>query len=316
MIAEVAKLLREWDNILIISHASPDGDTLGSATALMRGLIRIGKNVSFRCGDSIDAKYQYLLDGLENREFEPDKVVTVDIADTKLMGTLKEPYKDRVDLAIDHHASHRPFGKIEWVEAGSASNAEMIYRLLRKMDIQIDEPMADAIYTGISTDTGCFRYQNVTASTHRIAADVIELGADAGNINRRMFETRSRAQNEAEIMALGAIEFFEDDKCAMLSVTREMMDKIGIRDSDLDALVSIPRQIEGVLIGITLKEREGGSFKVSVRTNEPASASEICIKLGGGGHKAAAGCSVKGDLETVKQKMLSICKKYIEDHEL
>jgi len=316
MIADIIKLLHEWDNILIISHASPDGDTLGSAAALMRGLIGIGKNVSFGCSDSIDAKYRYLFDGLPNREFEPDKVVTVDIADTNLMGTLKEPYKDRVDLAIDHHASHRPFGKIEWVEAGSASNAEMIYQLLHEMKIKIDKFMADAIYTGISTDTGCFRYQNVTASTHRVAADVIELGADAGNINRRMFETRSRAQNEAEVMALGAIEFYEDDKCAMLVVTREMMDRIGIRDSELDALVSIPRQIEGVLIGITLKERECGAFKVSVRTNEPANASEICAKLGGGGHKAAAGCSVKGDLETVKQKLLSVCKKHIEDHAL
>lgn len=316
MIADIAKLLHEWDHIMVISHASPDGDTLGSATALLRGLISIGKTVCFGCGDNIDAKYQYLFDGLELKEFKPDKVVTVDIADTNLMGALKEPYKDRIDLAIDHHASHRPFGKIEWVEAGSASNAEMIYKLLCEMDIKIDKFMANAIYTGISTDTGCFRYQNVTSSTHRIAADIIELGADAGNINRRMFETRSRAQNEAEIMALGAMEFHEDDKCALLSVTREMMEKIGIWDSELDALVSIPRQIEGVLIGITLKEREGGSFKVSVRTNEPANASEICAKLGGGGHKAAAGCSVKGDLETVKQKVLAVCKKYIGDHAL
>lgn len=316
MIADVAKLLHEWDNILIISHASPDGDTLGSATALMRGLISLGKNVAFGCGDSIDAKYLYLFEGLESRDIEAEKIVTVDIADTNLMGTLKEPYKDRIDLAIDHHASHRPFGKVEWIESGSAANTEMIYKLLCEMKIKIDKYMADAIYTGISTDTGCFRYQSVTASTHRIAADVIELGADAGNINRRMFETRTRAQNEAEIMALGSMEFFADDKCAMLAVTREMMENIGIRDSELDALVSIPRQIEGVLIGITLKEREGGSFKVSVRTNEPANASEICAKLGGGGHKAAAGCSVRGDLETVRQKMLGICEQYIAEHAL
>lgn len=311
MISETAKLVKGWNNILVISHASPDGDTLGSAAALIRGLKSLGINTGFACSDPIEKKFEYLFEGLSFSEFTPDKIITVDVADANLLGRYKE-LADKVDLAIDHHLGHREYAKASYVNIKSAANTENIYELLCEMGVSITKEIADAVFTGITTDTGCFRYKNVTARTHEIAAKMILAGADAGRINQVMFETKSRGQIKAEIAAMGSIEYYEDGKIALAAVTLDMMEKTGISEGDIDALVSVPRQIEGVLIGITLKQKPDGNFKASLRTNDPCDASAICGLLGGGGHKAAAGCSVRGDIETVKGKVLGVCRTYLE----
>lgn len=310
---EIAGVLRGWDRVLVISHASPDGDTLGSAAALLRGLQKLGKTVGFACGDPIPEKFCYLFEGLALESFTPSYVVTVDMADPAMLTTLRETYEGRVDLALDHHLAHKPFAKLAYVDAACAANAEIVFDLLQALAVPFDAPMADCIYTGLSTDTGCFRYRNVTAKTHRIAAATIELGAAAGSINQRMFETKTRAQINAELAAMAAIEYHFDNKCALMCITLPLMEAAGITEQDLDPLVARPRQIEGVLIGLTLKERATGGFKASVRTNEPANAAEICLRLGGGGHKGAAGCSLPGDLALAKEKLLAACEDYLKE---
>lgn len=315
-IQEAAELLKGWDNILVLSHASPDGDTLGSASVLMRGLISLGKSVDFKCADEIADKFSYLFDGIKIKDLKPDKIVSVDVADKRLLGKYKEDYGDKIDLAIDHHAGHVPFGCKIFVDAGCAANTEIMYKLMKELGVEIDQQMADAVYTGLSTDTGCFRYMNVTAQTHKIAAEVIELGARNAEINRVMFETVTKAQMEAEMLALSSLEYYLDGRCAVLSITRDMMEQTGITDDDLDALTARPRQIEGVLAGITIKQKEDGSFKISARTNEPANSCLICQKLGGGGHKGAAGCSFRGTLEEAKNSILRACEEHFKEIEL
>ncbi|WP_159459824.1 DHH family phosphoesterase [Scatolibacter rhodanostii] len=311
-IQDVAKKLKEQDNILILSHVSPDGDTLGSACALFRGLEQLGKRVSFRCGDEIPAKYTYLFEGLKISSFEPDFVVAVDAATLHLLGDPGKEYEGKMDMAIDHHISHIPFAELDYVDHTCAANCEIIEQLLKAMNVSLDEAMANAIYTGISTDTGCFRYRSVTPQTHRIAAEMMELGADSGTINQIMFETKTKEQMDAEVEAIGSIEYLLDGKCAMIAVTKEMMERTGVSDADLDPIVAKPRQIVGVLIGATLKEKNGG-FKISVRTNEPANAYIICQKLGGGGHKAAGGCFVAGDLPTARDAFIKACEEYAKE---
>lgn len=216
--AEAARRLLGWEDILVLSHASPDGDTLGSAAALLRGLIALGKRVGFYCADPVPEKYRYLFQGLELGEFAPQHVVTVDVADVSLLGDAWEKYGGLVHLAIDHHATHRAFTEDRWVEGDSAAAAELIYLLLGEMGVSIDPAMAGDIYTGLTTDTGCFRYRSVTPRTHRIAAAVMELGADAGEINRLMFESKSKAQVEAERLVMEGMEFFCGGRCAMVQV--------------------------------------------------------------------------------------------------
>lgn len=315
MIKKAARLLKDWNNILVLSHASPDGDTLGSASALIRGLKSIGKNVRFACSDKVDKRYNYLFEGLSsemNTEgFVPDKVVTVDVADRKLLGKYEEIYGGKTDLAIDHHGSHKYFAAETFLDANSASNCENIYKLLLEMGIMVDRKMGQAIFTGMSTDTGCFKYSNVTPETHEIAAELMRLDIDAAEINRVMFDTRTRGQVKAEVAILDTIEYFDEGKIALITITSELMEKTGIFDEDIDMFVSIPRQIEGVLVGITLKERGEALFKVSVRTNQNIDASAICGRLGGGGHNGAAGCSVRGNVSEVKAKILTAAREQL-----
>lgn len=292
-----AKLLSEKDNILILTHRSPDGDTLGSGYALCMALQRLGKTVRVECSDPIPEKYAYFTEKVKKIEFDERFIVSVDIADTQLLGDKLSVYAGKIDLCIDHHGSNTHYAKNYYVEPATPAAAQIMPRLIRLMNVEIDKDIANAIFTGISTDTGCFRYTNVTSETHRIAADMIDCGAESGMINRLMFETKSRSRMEIERKTLDTMEFFADGKCAVVYTTLEMMKEAKAKDSDMEGISAMTRQIEGVIAGITLREQHGGKFKISVRTTDELDASAICAKFGGGGHKAAAGCTISGTLD-------------------
>lgn len=311
---ETAALLRQWDKILVMSHASPDGDTLGSASALLRGLSSLGKQVDFLCADPVPEKFSYLFAGLPLGGFEPAHVMTVDVADKALLGKAPQELVARVELAIDHHGTHVPFAPQRWVEADSAATVELIYALLGELGVEMDRAMADCLYTGLATDTGCFRYRNVTPRTHRIAADLLELGAQSGDINQRMFESKSRGQVEAERIAMDSLAFSSQGLVAILEVPYSLFARTGVEENDLDGIASLPREIQGVVLGVTLKEKADGKVKVSVRANPPADASQLCSRLGGGGHQGAAGCSLgQVTLEQARQTMEQACYQYVKE---
>ena len=293
---EAASMILSWDNILVISHASPDGDTMGSASGLIRVLENMGKKTGYLCSDPVPDRFRYLFEGtrLEVTPENAEHIMTVDVADPKLLGKLYDEYKDRVELAIDHHETHVPFAENEWVEGNSPSNCELMYMMLKENGLKIDPETASCLYTGIATDTGCFKYASVLPRTHRIAAELMELKADCARINRVMFDTKTKAEMEAEKLVLAELEFYCDNKVAGIYITNAIKEETGAKDDELEAFPSIPRMIEGVLVGITVKEKSDGEWKASVRAVEPADASAICRVLGGGGHKGAAGCSFYG----------------------
>lgn len=311
---EAAKKLNSWEKVLVLSHASPDGDTLGSATALLRGLKTLSKEVAFRCADPVGDKYQYLFEGLELYQgpLEGFHVVTVDVADPKLLGSLCGEYGEKTELAIDHHGTHVPFGQWEWVEPHWASACQLVYQLLLELGARIDVPMADCLYTGISTDTGCFRYGVATPDSHRAAADLIALGAHAAEINRVMFDTKTRACMEVERNALKEMRFFHGDRIALIALPKALIESTGAQETDLEGLPSIPRSIEGVLIGITMKEKENGVWKASVRACPPVDAAAICGVFGGGGHKGAAGCSFEMEYERAVELLTRACTDQLQ----
>ncbi len=316
--AETAAILLGWDKVLVLSHAAPDGDTLGSACALIRALRSLGKRAEFRCADPIAPKFSYLFRGLvfdESAWEDPSfHVMTVDVADVKLLGEIQNLYETKIELAIDHHGIHRAFTENHWVEPDSAATAELIWLLLKELNVTPDKAMADDVYTGISTDTGCFRYRNTTSRTYRLAAETLDAGADAGEINRLMWECKSRAQVEAEKLALDSMEFFCGGSCAIIRLPLSLRERTGAQESDLEGVASLARQIEGVSLGITLKEKETGEIKVSVRANPPADAAALCGKFGGGGHTGAAGCSFPGlSVEEAAQRMKAACEEYLKE---
>ncbi len=287
----VASYLKEHDNFTIITHAHPDGDTLGSGFGLCLALRAMGKNANVINDEELPSKFFFL--NIEPQKFEEETVITVDIADTSLMGKgVEAKYAKNVDLCIDHHGSNRQFAELSYVDSTAAATAEIIVELLELMELEITNEIANRLYTGIATDTGCFRYANVTPKTHLLAAQLMGYGADASKINTMMFETKTRTYAALERLALDGMEFHYDGKCALVTITREMFAKSGSDENECDGIAALSRQIEGVLVGITLRERHDGTYKASIRSHDPVDASAICAKLGGGGHRNAAGCSL------------------------
>ncbi len=298
----VARFLRERDCFEILTHAYPDGDTLGSGFALCMALQQLGKQARV-ITTGVPKDFTFLQKGIVPQKFTAQTVVSVDVADVKLLGDNRAQYEGRIDLCIDHHLTNRVDAPLKYVDGSAAANCEILFKLFLLMGVKLDRGIANCLYTGVSTDTGCFRYTNTTSETLRIAADIIDLGCDTAYINKVMFETKTRKKLALEREIYDTMEFCCRERCAIISVTLDICQRVGVSDGELEGLASIPRRIEGVLIGITLREKAKDDFKISVRSDESVNAAAFCARFGGGGHAAAAGCSIKGSLEEVKAKL-------------
>lgn len=302
---ETAKILENADKILLLCHSHPDGDTLGSAYALARALLGMGKRVRVECSDPIPKDFSFMLEGIETDDFEPELIAAIDVADIKLLGKESEgKYTGKIGLCIDHHGSNMLYADKVCLEADSASTAEIIYLLLKIMQVDPDPVIASCLFTGVSTDTGCFRFSNTTVRTFEIAAELAKLGADTYNIIQVFFETKTKTYAALERLALDSMRFYFSDRCALICVTQDMYKRSGSNESETDRLANLPRQIEGVLVGVTMRELKDGSFKASVRTHGDIDASAICKRLGGGGHMGAAGCTLYGSKQQAINSLL------------
>ena len=306
----VSRLLAA-DDILILCHKNPDGDTIGSGTALCLALQQLGKNAAVLCSDPIPAMYDYMPITVFDGSFSPAFVVAVDVAGIQLFGERNNirDYAEHVNLCIDHHGSNSGYAYETLVDDHAAAAAELLTTLIPEMGAKITPEIAACLYTGVATDTGCFRFSNTTAETHRAAAALIEAGADVEKLNERLFESRSHARVIAERMALESLEYSFGGRCATVYLTKEQIAETGADGTDLEGITSLPRMIEGVEVGITIRQQPTGSYKVSVRTVTGVDASAICAHLGGGGHKQAAGCELLGSLDNAKAALLTEVEK-------
>lgn len=300
-VKQAAAMLKDADRIWILTHHFPDGDTLGSGFALYYALRTLGKTVCVKCHDEIPEKYEYMTKAAQQPDFEPSMIVAVDVADSKLLGASLEPYADRVELCIDHHGSHRPFEQQLLLDSTCGANAMIVLQVIEELGVTIDPLIADCLYTGIATDTGCFKYSNTTPLTHRMAARLMEAGAQAEMINRAMFDIKSRSRVALEQLALQSMTFYDKGRLAVMCIRTDMIEQSGATENDMEGLSPLPRQIEGVWVGVMLRQKADGDYKVSVRTGTHADAAAICAELGGGGHPRAAGCTVSGSEEEVIQ---------------
>ena len=191
-VEKCAGLLKKEDCFTILCHAHPDGDTLGSGYALLRALQKMGKKAKLICDDPIPTKYEYLYNDIEVQEFDEKYIIAVDVATENLLGGLQNTYGGKVDLCIDHHGTNTNYAKYLLLNADAAANCEIILKVIKALGVDIDKNMADCLYTGITTDTGCFKYSSATSNTYRSAAELIDFGADNGYINRVMFETKTK----------------------------------------------------------------------------------------------------------------------------
>lgn len=307
--AAAASRLLAADDILLICHKNPDGDTLGAAGALFHALSTMEKRVAVLCADEIPHRYDYLGLSLFDGSFQPRYVAAVDLAGPQLFGEAAYSYASRCDLCIDHHGSNSAYADALLLDNTAAACCEVVLKVLEEMRADITPKIADCLYTGVSTDTGCFRFTNTTPATHRTAARLMELGANVIWLNQLLFESKSRSRLEIERLALSTLEYHFGDRCALIYITREMIATTGADGTDLEGITAIPKAIEGVAVGITMRQQMNGGYKISVRTTQEYDAAAICARLGGGGHRQAAGCEIFGELKNAKAAVLAEVEK-------
>jgi len=310
--AETAEWLKTHDNYLILSHRRPDGDTVGCAGALAQGLRNIGKTAFVLPNPEITPRYAcFIEDYLASEDYIPAHVIIVDTASTSLFPKNGDKYANSVSLCVDHHPSNTFYAQNTCLESLMASCGEVVFEILMELSGEICAKTAECIYVAVSTDTGCFSFANTTSNTLRVASLAVAAGAPNRKLNRKLFRTKSRARIKIEGMVNSGLEFYFNDKVAISSITSEMMSAAGADEDDVDDIASIPGSIDGVLVGITMRELTSPQdCKVSVRTSPAVNANAIAANFGGGGHAMAAGFSLDCPMSEGKLALLEVLEEF------
>ena len=308
---ECAQFLLQHDNFCILSHRRPDGDTLGSTAALCRGLRKLGKTAHVLRNPEISDRFSWLHEGLSKEETqEGDTVVTVDVASPGMLPLAFQHLLGKIHLRIDHHSAATSFTDCELVDGGSASCAELVWDVLEEMGVQPDQAIAEAVYVGTSTDTGCFRYSNTTAHTFATAAHCAAAGARVYELNQELFETNTLGRLRMQAWIVDNMKLLKDGQMAIVAIPKSKELELGVTEDDMDNISSFPRTVAGVCMAATLRETNDDGTKISVRAVPGYDATAVTVKFGGGGHKGAAGAALKMSLaeaaEAVEAAMLAL----------
>jgi len=308
---ECARYLLSHDNYTILSHRRPDGDTIGSTAALCLGLRQLGKTAHVLANPEISDRFAWLHEGLTRESAEEgDTVVSVDVASSGMLPKAFQHLLGKIDLRIDHHASATSFTTEELVDGDSASCAELVWDVLEEMGVQMDSAIAEAVYVGTSTDTGCFRYANTSAHTFATAAKCAAAGARVYQLNQELFETNTLGRLKMQAWIVDNMKLIRNGEMAVTAIPKAVEEAIGVTEDDMDNISSFPRTVAGVCMAATLRETKDGDTKISVRAVPGYDATQVTTKFGGGGHKGAAGGSLKLPLaeaaKAVEAAMLEI----------
>ena len=291
--SEAAAFLMSRDHFCILTHRRPDGDTIGSAVALCRGLRQMGKQAHILENPEITVRYVWLPEGLTKKQPEAgDTLVCVDTAARNMLPDAFAPWRDEIVLRIDHHGTAQSFTPFELVDAGAGACGEIIWDILTQMELTLDEPIATALYVAISTDTGCFRFSNTTAHTFQAAAACAAAGAPVYDLNQALFETVSIARLRMQGWMAEHSKMLQGGSVAVCAIPKTVEEELGVSEDDMDNISSFLRTFEGVKVAALLREADD-RIKLSIRAMPGHDAGAVCALFGGGGHKAAAGASIK-----------------------
>ena len=307
---ECADFLKKKDRYLILTHNNPDGDTAGSAAALCSALNRLGKTAYLYPNPGFaDRLRRYIDRFIAPADYAPECVIAVDIAEKSLF---PKGFEGKADICIDHHPSNKLFAGDTLLESEKAACGEAVLQLIKTLELELTEEEATLLYIAVSTDTGCFQYTNTKADTFTAAAELLKAGADSAEVNLVFFRKVSAGRMKLEGMIYSDMLFFRDGEVSVVVVTKDMLDRCGVRDEELDDLASLAGRAEKARISITVREKEDGLCRISVRTGKGYNANEICAVFGGGGHAAAAGCTIKAEparaVEMLMDVVNEVCK--------
>lgn len=304
--AEAAEFLVRQDRFSIITHCGPDGDTVGSAAGLCLGLRQLGKTAHVLQNSQFPDKYKYLVEGLLKEDAqEGDTIISVDVAAAKMLSDDSRHLSDRVELRIDHHATDTPFAALELVDSTAAACSEIVYDLLMLLGVRLDVPMANALFTAVSTDTGCFRYANTTSRTFAVASACAAVSPDLFRITQELFDTVTLGRLRLQNWVVEHMHMLCGGKIVVCGIPADLYRTLELQEEDMGNLSGFLRSIEGVKIAATVKQDEEGHTGISVRAVPGYDAAAVCVKFGGGGHKGAAGASMENvTLEEALQALI------------
>lgn len=318
---EIGEIIRDADSVLIFPHINPDGDAIGSACGLCDSLLKEGKKAAVLLEGPAPEYLAFLNTDccIQNaRDFDkPDLCICVDCSDEGRLNARAEVYKSgRRKVCIDHHIAPADIEKgdfCDWyyIDSGEAACSQIIYKLIRQMDMEPTPAAAEDLYTGIVTDTGSFQYSNTTGDTHRIAAQLLDLGVDMMKVTVALYQNIKRNKLDLEIKILDTMEIFADGRAAIAYVTEDMAKISGALMEDAESAIDLLRNIEGVEIAALLKQRKDG-IKVSLRAKSWGCVDQIATKFGGGGHRKAAGCTINAPLQDAHDVLKDEIKKSLE----
>lgn len=317
---DIISKIKKSNKIAITFHSSPDGDSIGSSLALFQGIKKLGKEVEILSKEKVPENLSFLpySENINGKNFEADSqvecVIVLDCGDVKRINAdLKLDQKSYTVVNVDHHLTNELYGDLNYVDTNAAAVSEIVYQLLKLMDVELDKDIAECLYTSIITDSGSFRYPSTTCVTHAIAGDLINTGIDFSEIHRIIFENKKFSRIKLYGKAIENMELIKDNIC-VISITNDILSELGIEgDIDTSDIVNIGMKVDTVEVGILLKEVEDG-IKVSLRSKSKVDVRKIAEKFNGGGHVRASGLMISGKTVTdVKNMVLEEVEKELYD---
>jgi phosphoesterase RecJ-like protein len=319
---QIIQHIKDGQHVLIASHAEPDGDSVGSLVALGLALAKLDKKITMYNPSPIPAVYRFLPGaGRIVRQIKSadayDLALVLDCGDLVRIGeTSAEVGKIPVLINIDHHVSNTGFGHIQFIDTSACATAEIVYRLIKALEIPFDKAIATSIYTGILTDTGSFRFSNTNQAAFAISKAMTDAGVEPHNVAQRVFGTYSLGRIKLLNMALNSIEISDNGKLSMMTVTRSMLNTSGTSTEDLDGMINYARRIEDVKVAALIHEIKNSTGKftnmnryhVSLRSDSSVDVAKIAGRFGGGGHSSAAGFQIESTLVALKTKIIDLAE--------
>ncbi len=314
-VEEIKKVIENYNSFIVASHVDPEGDAIGSSLAFYHALKNLGKNVCVY-NESPLPKILKFLPGTENivseiySADEYDCIFVIDCGELDRIGKLKNKLEKLRIVNIDHHSTNPNFGHINMVDKNAAAAGEVVYRIFEELGIEITYEMAVNLYTAILVDTGSFRYSSTSSKSFEICGKLIELGVQPWEVSKNIYESFPYERMKLLGMVLNTLELVMNNRVALMHVHKEMFKNAEASEDLTEGFVNFGRAIDGVEISILFKEVDQNTYKLSLRSKGLFDVSKIAIKLGGGGHRNAAGCTVRGSLSDVKEKVVNTIKEY------
>ncbi|WP_042160569.1 DHH family phosphoesterase [Paenibacillus gorillae] len=309
--------MNEGDDFLVVSHVQPDGDAISSTAVVGWLLGKLGKSFVLMNEGESPSRLNYLVhyEAIINyRKSQPaaayKHIITVDCADYQRIGEVSDLFAEGAGLLnIDHHPTNNGFGTVNIIRSDAAATVEILYDLIERAGFDFDKECATAIYTGLLTDTGGFRYSNTSSKVMGIASRMLEQGISGHQLADHLLEKMTMPKLKLLQRSLSRLTFSEDQQIGWLYVAKDDMKETGAVSEDFEGIVNYALNIDGVEVGILFKETEDGHVKASLRSSGKADVAAIAQTFGGGGHVRAAGCRLSGSLPDAIASLVEAVRK-------